>query len=66
MARKDKQNESRMSIEEIRRLRNSGMYDSVPRPKGKVENLFHKIYAPLKSDSNDARSSSDNGDKGPN
>ena len=66
MARKDEQSESRMSREEIRRFRNSGMYDSVPRPKGKVENLFDKIYMPSRSDSNSAEHSSGNGNKGTN
>lgn len=62
MARKDKQSESRMSMEEIRRFRNSGMYDRLPRPTPGPAKEILEFYKP-KGDNNqqDGTGSSSNG-----
>ena len=62
MARKDKQSESRISREEIRRFRNSGMYDRLPHPGPGFADEILEFYKP-KGDYNhkDRTGSSSNG-----
>ena len=40
----------------------TGYYDEVPQPKGKVGNLFEKFYASAKSNHDDTREGSSNGE----
>lgn len=51
MARKDKMDESRISREEMRRFRNSGMYDRLPHPGPGFADEILEFYKP-KSDVN--------------